>query len=69
MQSGGLQVLGPAPAPLARKAGQHRLQLLVKSPSRKALKIALQMMRNWLAETNQAPGVRWNIDVDPIDLS
>ena len=64
-----ISVLGPAPAPLARKAGQHRMQLLVKSPSRKKLKTALTQVRDWLIINKMGNGVRWNIDVDPMDLS
>lgn len=64
-----LVVLGPAPAPLARKAGYHRLQLLVKSPSRTQLKRALTEIRNWLTINKLSNGIRWNMDVDPIDLS
>jgi len=62
-------VLGPAPAPLARKGGQHRMQLLVKSSSRKKLKTALTDVRDWLAFNKLSKDVRWNMDVDPVDLS
>lgn len=62
-------VLGPAPAPLALKAGQHRMQLLVKSSSRKKLNTVLTRVRDWLALTKMTKDVRWNIDVDPMDLS
>ncbi len=64
-----LSVLGPAPAPLARKAGLFRMQLLVKSPSRQKLKAALTQVREWLVANTISNGVRWNIDMDPIDLS
>lgn len=64
-----LQIWGPAPAPLARKGGVHRLQLLLKSPSRKKLKEALTQLRDWLATRNSAKSIRWNLDVDPVDLS
>ena len=64
-----ISVLGPAPAPLARKAGFHRMQLLVKSPSRKKLKVALTQVRDWLTFNKLSNGVRWNMDVDPMDLS
>lgn len=64
-----LQIWGPAPAPLARKGGMHRLQLLLKSPSRRTLKEALHALREWLVESNTAKKIRWNIDVDPVDLS
>lgn len=64
-----MNALGPAPAPLARKAGLHRLQLLVKSPSRKKMKGALTQLRDWLTINTKLGGIRWNIDVDPVDLS
>ncbi|MDP1604598.1 MAG: primosomal protein N' [Legionella sp.] len=64
-----VQVLGPAPAPLARKANQYRMQLLLKAPTRRALQHTLTVMREWLTMTKQTLGVRWNVDVDPQDLS
>lgn len=64
-----ITTLGPAPAPLARKAEQHRMQLLIKSPSRKILHTALTEMRSWLIKDKISNTVRWNIDVDPMDLS
>lgn len=64
-----VKVLGPAPAPLARKAHLFRMQLLIKSASRKQLHHTLTGMRNWLTMNKQHNGVRWNIDVDPQDLS
>ena len=64
-----ISVLGPAPAPLARKAGLHRMQLLIKSSSRKKLKHALTQVRDWLTINKLSNGVRWNMDVDPMDLS
>ena len=64
-----VDVLGPAPAPLARKANQYRMQLLIKSASRKKLQRVLTMMREALMSHKISQGVRWNIDVDPVDLS
>lgn len=65
----GIKVLGPAPAPLARKADQHRMQLLLKSSSRKKLQLALTNLRAWLTMNKLNNNVRWNVDVDPMDLS
>lgn len=62
-------VMGPAPAPLARKANQYRMQLLIKSSSRKKLQETLTELRTWLTINNKiTAGLRWNIDVDPMDL-
>ncbi len=69
LQTTRIQILGPAPAPLARKASQHRMQLLIKSPSRMQRTHALAQMRTWLAGNKIASNIRWNIDVDPMDLS
>lgn len=62
-------VMGPAPAPMPRKANQYRMQLLLKSSSRKILKSCLTQLREWLAGNKLGNGVRWNVDVDPMDLS
>jgi len=35
------RILGPAPAPLARLRGEHRVQLLVKSRSRKRMRAVI----------------------------
>lgn len=67
LQPHDVTLLGPAPAPLARKAAQHRMQLLIKSPSRKALHAALKQCRENFPVREK--GVRWSIDVDPIDLA
>ena len=64
-----IHAMGPAPAPLARKANQYRMQLLIKSPSRKLLQLTLTQLRQGLMNASLSPSIRWNIDVDPMDLS
>ncbi|STX37007.1 primosomal protein N' [Legionella feeleii] len=64
-----LKILGPAPAPLARKAEQHRMQLLIKSPSRTLLQATLTALREWLTINKLSNNIRWNVDIDPMDLS
>jgi primosomal protein N' (replication factor Y) (superfamily II helicase) len=62
-------VLGPAPAPLARKANQHHMQLLIKSASRQNLHHALHVIQTTYPQHIRQGGVRWAMDVDPVDLS
>lgn len=62
-------ILGPAPAPLARKANYHRMQLLINAASRQNRHIVLTQLHNWLTMNKQNRNVRWSIDVDPMDLS
>lgn len=64
----GLQLLGPAPAPMERRDGRHRAQLLLSAAARPALQRALGQ---WLPRLDALPAarrLRWSIDVDPVDL-
>ena len=62
-----VEVFDPVPAPLERKAGFERAQLLVRSGSRAALQPFLRRWRDAL--TRQADRrVRWTLDVDPQDV-
>lgn len=59
----GVQVLGPAPAPLALLRGRHRRRLLLKTRR----DIAVQpLLREWLARVEVPNHVRVQVDVDPV---
>jgi len=63
-----LDVFGPVPSPMERKAGRYRAQLLVQSHNRSELH---QFMRKWLpkvAEDRTSRRVRWSLDIDPRDM-
>jgi primosomal protein N' (replication factor Y) len=64
----GLDVSGPVPAPMQRRAGFLRMQLLVTAKDRKALQAALARVVPQLYAAPEARKVRWSLDVDPIDL-
>jgi primosomal protein N' (replication factor Y) len=63
-----LRVLGPVDAPMARRAGRYRAQLLLQSSDRKSLHAILGSLRPALEEEPAARKVRWSVDVDPIEL-
>jgi primosomal protein N' (replication factor Y) len=60
----GLNVLGPAPAPLGRLRGEYRAQLLVKGTNRRQMRSALQ------AALAARPDLarRTVIDIDPLSV-
>ncbi|HEY9463220.1 MAG TPA: primosomal protein N', partial [Vicinamibacterales bacterium] len=60
----GLTVLGPAPAPLVRLRGEHRVQFLVKGVRRAEMRRALQAA---LADMPQVRR-RVTVDVDPLTV-
>ncbi|MGX2038756.1 primosomal protein N' [Methylocaldum sp. MU1018] len=63
-----LHVLGPVPAPMARRAGRQRCQLLFQSSKRNALHGLINGLLPAVSELDEAKRVRWSIDVDPVDL-
>ena len=64
----GVRVLGPVSAPMERKAGRYRAQLLLQSHNRHNLHAMLKKLRSGLEGSREARRVRWSIDVDPIEL-
>lgn len=61
---GRIEIFDPVPAPLERKAGFDRAQLLVRASSRAALQ---PFLRRWKAALDEGAErrVRWSLDVDP----
>jgi len=63
-----VQLLGPVPAPMERRAGRVRAQLLLQSSSRAALHNLLTPWLQQLENHKMARKVRWSIDVDPQEM-
>ncbi|MDY6942563.1 MAG: primosomal protein N' [Pseudomonadota bacterium] len=60
-------LLGPVPAPMHRRAGRYRAQLLVQADSPGTLHALLTPWIHRIAESKPARQVRWSVDVDPCD--
>jgi primosomal protein N' (replication factor Y) len=58
----GAQVFGPAPAPIARVRGRHRVRMLVKADKSVALQGALS---RWIAQVRIKGDMRLAVDIDP----
>ena len=59
---------GPMPAPMPRRAGALRGQVLLEATERPALQ---EFLTGWLERVRAMPegkALRWSIDVDPVDL-
>ncbi|GBQ42617.1 primosomal protein N' [Komagataeibacter saccharivorans] len=64
-QLDGVQVLGPAPAPLAILRGRHRHRLLLRARRN----IAVQpIVREWLSRVRPERGARIDVDIDPVSF-
>ncbi|WP_018980515.1 primosomal protein N' [Saccharibacter floricola] len=61
----GIQVLGPAPAPLALLRGRYRFRLLLRT--RRG--IAVQpLLRRWLGDVKLSKEAKLEIDIDPVSF-
>ena len=63
-----IEVLGPAAAPMERRAGHYRAQLLLHAATHSPLQ---RLLARWVPLLEVAPDarkVRWALDVDPLEL-
>lgn len=58
----------PIPMRLARRANFERAQLLVESPSRRALQTFLRAWLESVAATKVPSRLRWHLEVDPLEF-
>ena len=63
----GVDVWGPVPATMERRAGRFRAQLLLQSRQRGDLQRLLSTLVRQLEQSREARQVRWSVDVDPVD--
>ena len=63
-----IDLLGPVPSPMERRAGRHRAQLLLQAAQRSALHQLVHMLLPALEQHPLARKVRWSIDIDPLDM-
>lgn len=65
-----VEVLGPIPALMERRADRFRAQLLLSASNRNQLKATLTPTVNWLRDYkhNLGRSLRWSVDVDPLEM-
>jgi primosomal protein N' (replication factor Y) len=63
-----VSLLGPVAAPMAKRAGKYRMQLLLKSAERKPLHLLLQQIIQHIDKMKLNRKVRWSLDVDALEM-
>lgn len=63
-----VRFLGPLPAPMARRAGFFRAQLLLQADKRKPLHHSLKRLCDAGEQHALGKKLRWSVDVDPVDM-
>jgi primosomal protein N' (replication factor Y) len=62
LEQAGAQLWGPAPAPIARIRGRHRMRMLVHAPRQAPVQTAIA---DWLAPHKPPMNLRLSVDIDP----
>ncbi len=63
-----IDLQGPQPAPMEKRAGRFRVHLLMKSARRGQLQDHLSYLVSNLEQVKMPPRLRWSVDVDPQDM-
>ncbi len=64
----GVELWGPVPAPMERRAGRTRAHLLIQANHRSTLHQLLGQLIPSLGRLKSARSIRWSIDVDPQEM-
>ncbi len=67
-EANSIEILGPIPAPIEKRAGRYRAQLLLQSHNRTLLKQKLAAWLPKLETMKTGKKVRWSVDVDPSEM-
>lgn len=63
-----IKLIGPLPAPMNRKAGRHRCQLIIQADQRQTLQQWLTTWIQKLSANKLGQRIRWVVDVDPLEM-
>jgi primosomal protein N' (replication factor Y) len=62
LRDAGAELWGPAPAPIARVRGRHRIRMLIHAPRQAPIQTAIA---DWLAPHKPPTNLRLSVDIDP----
>lgn len=62
IHAAGAELFGPAPAPIARIRGRHRMRMLIRAPRQAAIQ---QAIADWLRPVKLPTNMRLSVDIDP----
>ncbi len=63
-----LEIMGPIPAPMERRAGRYRAQMLLQSQERHNLHRTVAKLIETCQKRPESRRVRWSVDIDPCDM-
>jgi len=67
-EQSGVQLRGPAPAPLERLRDRYRWQIILSAPRSSALHAVVQAAQGFWRAASEARSIRLVVDVDPVSM-
>ena len=64
-----IRPLGPLPAPMERRQGRYRWQLILNSQNRNQLHSIIGTLVNFLESQRLSRHLRWTVDIDPQEMT
>lgn len=68
LQQNNIKIAGPITAPMERKANFYQMHLLLQSSSRSSLQKVLTKIITYIRSMKIAYGLKWSLDVDPVEM-
>ena len=65
---GSLTMNGPVVAPMAKRSGYYRVQLLFRASLRNELRVVLCLLTRNIEKTALERKIKWSLDVDPQEI-
>jgi len=63
-----VDLLGPIPSPIAKRANRYRFQILISAKNRRDLHHFLSYGFHVLTNARKSGGLRWSLEIDPTDF-
>ena len=63
-----IRTVGPVPAPMEKKAGRYRAQLLFKAENKNTMQQFLTQFVYQIDQIKLSRNLRWSLDVDPREM-
>tara|TARA_B100001142_G_scaffold72970_1_gene73671 strand:- start:217 stop:852 length:636 start_codon:yes stop_codon:yes gene_type:complete len=60
--------IGPIPSPIEKRAGMFRSQIILKTKKKSTLQQFMLILVSKIETLRTPSGVRWSIDIDPVEL-
>lgn len=64
-----VSIRGPVAALMARRAGRHRMQLLLQAAEKKTLQLFLRKLLRQVDALSTKLRIHWAVDVDPVEMA